>query len=298
MIRRFIAKWIYFLYEALRKIRRHLTNNALTVLTISLALFVFSIFIVIGTKISSYVKISELRLNRIDVYLSPDLSNKEVDFIKQNLLRFKQVKAVKFISGEMAKNYFLKQLGSDKELLTDVVIPRSFEVILNNRANNGFVNKIRQFSGVIDVYYEKELVKHLYEIAHTIRFLGYVILIVLAAAVLLIIGNTIRLSLYQFKEEIKLMLLVGATNWFIRWPFVIVGFLQGLLGAIIALILTKAFLYYVIQNIQQLVKYVENVQITFTTALYLVVIGAGLGVFGSLIALRKFFKIVDTQDED
>jgi len=299
MIRRGIAKIIYYFYEALRKIKRHIGNNIVTMLTIGLALFVFSVFFSLGMKFSGYIKVSQARLNKVDVYLSPDLSKKEINLIEDSLLNFKQVKTVKFISSDQGLKFFKEQIKDEQDILEGVVIPPEFEVHFINKSgiNDALVKKIRHMSGVIDVYYDKQIVGNLLEVAKIIKFLGYVILIVLAASVLLIISNTIRLSLYQFREEIEIMLLSGATNWFVRWPFLIVGMVQGVVGALFAVLCTKLFFYYILRNLNEIIKYVSNLAIPFSLILWLVLIGAGLGILGSLVSLGKFFHVMEADNE-
>jgi cell division transport system permease protein len=113
-------------------------------------------------------------------------------------------------------------------------------------------------------------------------------------ASMVVIANTIRLAIFARRKEIGIMKLVGATNWFIRWPFLVEGIIQGILGVVLALFLLWAFDAFVFQGLFESIKWLKFdtsiLSITELTAI-LSVAGMAIGAFGSLVALRRFLRV-------
>ncbi|MCF0156457.1 MAG: ABC transporter permease, partial [Veillonella sp.] len=148
--------------------------------------------------------------------------------------------------------------------------------------------------GVESVHYGQDVVEDLFKVTQVIRIGGMVLIAFLAAATLFIISNTIRLTVFARRKEIAIMKYVGATNSFIRWPFVIEGMLLGGIGALIAVACVGEFYYFLTQEMAQTLAFFPMVPmfpIFYNLAIILMVIGVLVGAIGSAISLRQYMRV-------
>ena len=148
--------------------------------------------------------------------------------------------------------------------------------------------------GVESVHYGQDVVDELFKITQIIRIGGIVLIAFLAAATLFIISNTIRLTVFARRKEIAIMKYVGATNGFIRWPFVIEGMLLGCIGGLIAVACTGEFYYFITSEIEQSLAFfplVPMFPIFYQLAVALLIIGIFVGAIGSAISLRQYMRV-------
>src|SRR5680860_721685 len=185
-------------------------------------------------------------------------------------------------------NAVLKDLPSNP-------LPASFEVALKDPKLAGTVAV--KFDGrpiVEEVRYGKEIAERIFKVTSVVRNISGVFVLLLGAVSILLISNTIRLSIYARRREVEIMKLVGATNWFIRWPFIIEGLTVGLLGAASALALVILGTGFVMDRIRENLVFltvpfdaVSTVQIT----LVILGVGAVIGAVGSGLGLRRFLNV-------
>lgn len=213
-------------------------SQVLTLFTVSLSILIFSFFYL------SYYNAMHLGKElgddlRLIVYLDEDPAPPLKEEYKRKILKFDEVEKILFVSSGEAYSRFEEQLGSDKDLLFDIpqdFLPPSIEVY--PLKNLDTLARIKRFSdylntlpGVLKVQYGKEWIERFYSFIRLMR-----IIVVLSGALLIMtttfmVAHTIRLTLLSRQEELELLRLVGATNNYIRMPFMFEGFLQGFLGA-------------------------------------------------------------------
>src|SRR5690625_4583339 len=156
--------------------------------------------------------------------------------------------------------------------------------------------EIETFAGVEEVNYGQGVVERLFEFNTYARTIGLVLILGLVFTAIFLISNTIKITIMARSEEIGIMKLVGATNGFIRWPFFIEGMLLGILGSIIPIALVLSGYYYIDTNISERINYSFVELLPFNPfawqlSLIILVIGAFIGIWGSVMSVRKFLKV-------
>jgi cell division transport system permease protein len=244
----------------------------------------------------------------VEVFIKDEASPEAVQALERKIQAMPEVKTYRYISKEEALAIFRERYGTLADNLQTNPLPASFEIQAND-AND--VDRIaQQFfdDPTVDndpgthngVKYARETVRKMLGTISLIEKGMWVTTGIFALAAVLLISTTVRLSIFARRREVEIMRLVGATNWFIRWPFVLEGFMTGLVGALLA----SAFVYagnWAISN------WIDSSDINFIDLkVYemwwrpdtwplgllptLVVIGALLGAFGSLVALRRYLR--------
>jgi cell division transport system permease protein len=237
---------------------------------------------------------------KIMVYLNDPLSSDAVSGIEQQLRGDRAVSAMHFISKEQALGEFKAQFPSESHLLEGLgqnPLPASFVVTLSPPfrspdAVKRWSERVRQLAGVAKVDYNQDWIDALAIVIRSIEVVALGIGLVLSAAAVTIIANTIRLTLFSRRDEIAIMRLIGATTSFIRIPYLLEGGVLGGLGSALSLIMLK-FLYELfrqqmrttgrLSNLDQLIAFFP-----LPMCLALVGVGVALGCAGSFVSLRRF----------
>jgi cell division transport system permease protein len=297
-----IARLGFFLRQALSALGRSLGITVLAVMTIGVALTVLSTFFAIVSNLARVVD----ELGR-EVEISAYLKNGTVPAVAQKdaaeIGRWAGVAGVRFLSSDRALEEFKATLGKDAIVLQGLpadVLPPSLEVRLDPRAwtvleVRGIAEKLEKLEAVEDVRFGQEDIERVNALLKFARIAALVMTAALAFATILIISNTIRLTVYARRDEIEIMSLVGATNAFVRAPFVLEGMIQGLLGGFIALGVLLAFENALKVGIERGLQYAYGpIQLQFVPMEYLgylLFAGMMLGLVGSLLAVGKFLKV-------
>jgi cell division transport system permease protein len=291
----------FFLVEALRSIRANFAISAAATVTVLITVFILGAFIPSFLYVQSTV---DNQKQRIDVrfFLSDYSTPKQRNALYERLDRNPHVKTLAFVSKDQAIKKLATQL-KDPSILKDVPgnpLPASFEVKPDDPANaQAIIDSVRGDPALdrADPYeYGKQTADRLLTVAHFIQWVGLGLIIVLLVASILLIGNTIRLSIFARRREVEVMKLVGATNWFIRWPFMIEGVICGVIGAILSAGLLWAvkvgFVDHWLNVNDTGLTRDDATTIGFTyLCLLLVAAGALVGALGSGITLRRFLKV-------
>jgi cell division transport system permease protein len=296
----YIRKPPYFIKKALSNMRQSLLVNFVTISTISIAILIFSTFIMILYNLNNLVSKFEDEVHIVS-YLK-DEHAAAYENIRKDVLNIKGVDMVSYRSKEEALQSFKNSLGKDDRFLDDIPenpLPASFEI----RLKKGFKNKARikhidaslKAMGVFDdTVYGREWIENFHNLLNMLKIIGTAVAGGFLLAAVFIISNTIKLTVYARKEEIEILKLVGATNTFIKIPFFIEGIIQGFLGAAIS-----TFLLYVLYNIflakVQTLNFmgINPQDMPFLPAKFLVLViifSTILGLFGSFLSLGEIIK--------
>jgi len=282
--------------EAVRSITANLSTSIAATMTVLIGMFLLGLFIALGTWVlswSDHVK-SELQ---IKVYFVDDVTPKQVNAVSSYLRTDDRIGEYHYVSKTDALKYAKKHLP--KQLTGNLAsnpFPASFQITPvqaeDLKAISGDIRK-QKFVGVEVVKDGQQLSKRILSVARVIELVFLIAVLVLLGASVLLIANTIRLSIFSRRREIEVMKLVGATNWFVRGPFMLEGLLCGLGGAFLAVLLLilgkEAVLPAIIPN-----DYTSpDVQaLSFPLiALLLMGIGLAVGALGSGMTLRRFLKV-------
>ncbi|MBQ9007489.1 MAG: permease-like cell division protein FtsX [Atopobiaceae bacterium] len=301
----------YSTREAFHHFRRNWSTSFGAVVTIFLSLFIIGTFVLGSAMIDSIVGDVEDRVT-IQAFLSDEAPRENVDTLQSRIESWDNVESVTYKSKEQAlqeyKDTMTNRNAADAVAALDGEnpVPASLVIKLDDPQQVQSVAerliKDSSFASVCDdpenvsssVQYGRETVERLFSVTNYIRIGALVLVALLAFVAFVFINNTIRLAISARRREIAIQRLVGASNSFIRGPFIMEGILEALFGAILAIASLHTALTLIIprlENSLQFLSFQIPTQIMLQTYAGLVVIGLLLGLFGSAIAMRRFLKV-------
>ncbi|MBU5592581.1 permease-like cell division protein FtsX [Clostridium sp. MSJ-4] len=288
-----------FFVDAFKSIKRNKTISFASIITVSATLFIFGIFIMLALNINRFVGEVESKVE-IKVFLKEDVTISDQKAIEDKLRKTEGVKEVAYESKSEALQKFKEQLKENASLLSGYdssknPMPSSFVVKLTTpEAAESVGQEVTNMSGVDEIGNDEDLVKSIITISKSVKWAGIILFIILVGVSLFLIGNTIKLTVFSRRREIGIMKFVGATDWFIRWPFIIEGMTMGVFGALIADVL----LYYIYRlgfiKITESLMTAQMVSPNYIINPMLwafILSGIIIGALGSIISLRKFLDV-------
>ena len=299
----------YFVSESIQNFRRNWVMTLGAVITIYLSLLLIGVFLATGVVINSVVKSVEDKVT-IQIFLKDGAATADVNSLQQGLLADGDVAGVEYTSKEKALEKFKQDMKQSPEIIQQLEgnpLPASLDVTLKNpREVENMVAKIKAnplFLKIADrpdspeesLKYGQQVVKKLFAFTQVVRWIEVAFVFMLAAVSLIFINNTIRLAIYARRKEIGIMRLVGASNWFIRTPFLLEGVLQALIGAGLAILSVAGLQAAIMPRLGEALPFLPvgsmNGGATAQIALSLVVAGVLIGLVGSSLALRRYLKV-------
>ena len=298
----------YSLREAFSHFFRNWTTSFGAVITIFLSLFIIGLFIVGSALVTSAIGTIEDTVT-INVFISDDATDDEVQAFQEKLESWQNVQSVNFKSKDDALEDWRSMSSSADSTIAALdgenPLPRSFEVVMEDSSQvEDMANRIKEdtdFQAMADngdvdesVQYSQEMVGRLFQVTGYIRIACIVLVALLTFIAFIFINNTIRLSITARRREIAIMRLVGASNGFIRGPFVTEGVLQALLGALLSigvLELVRNFLMPRVMNMVSWSQFEIPLEVYLMTYGALILVGLVIGLFGSAIAMRRYLKV-------
>ncbi|MDX6565962.1 MAG: cell division transport system permease protein [Gaiellales bacterium] len=291
------TRFRFFIGEAVRSLRANLATTLAATVTVLIVMFFLGVFVALGSYL--YAKVDQVRSEtKVSVYLKDDALNRQVGQLEVRLRQNPDVKSVVYLSKAAALASMKRQLGKDNNVFKQLPVnplPASIEVHLHdpNQAK-AVAATVRSRPGVDSVNYGGKTADRVLRVGATIEAVVGGLILILAIAAVLLIANTIRLSIHSRRREIEVMKLVGATNWFVRLPFIIEGMLCGLVGAAVAIALLYAsyvgLLRSWIQGSDLSSSQVQAISFWLLGALLLIA-GTGLGAVGSGLTLRRYLRV-------
>ena len=292
----------YFFSEAFGGVIRNRLMSIASIGTVAACIFMIAISYCALTNVNYMLAQIEESIG-IAVFLEDDVNSDKVLGINDALVAIDHVENVSYISPEEALDD-LKESWDAEEILSGFdesnnPLSSSFEVSLDDISyQEEVVDKIEQIDGVRNIRSSETETQFLVKITNFLSIFGSALIIVLAAISVVIITNTIKLSVFTRRTEISIMKYVGATDWFIRWPFVIEGIIIGIVGAAIPIIIAWPLynklvdvIYAQIPMVQNLVSFKFGIDIFSVLLPFALLFGALLGVIGSTISLRKHLNV-------
>jgi cell division transport system permease protein len=292
----------YFFARALLNIRQNMLVNILTVGTISLSVLIFSLLLLLYLNME---KVTDQWSERVQVtaYFDHELTADEQKEITTGIKSLDGTYNTTYVSKNEALKRFRDRLQGQDALLDGVtadILPSSIEIRLkkgfrSGEALNAYTASLKKIPGVSEIQYGEDWVRRFNNFMDFMKLLGLFVGGFLVLAVIFIIANTIKLTIYSRKDEVELLGLVGATRMFIKIPFLIEGVLQGAFGAILAILALFGLYYGFLHNTGNFINFnpVEG-DIIFLPVSYLAGIFAAsiiLGFLGSLTSLKRFITI-------
>lgn len=282
--------------EALEGISNNRITHAICILTISMSFLMIGLFLLGFINVDNWIRKWGSEDINISVYLDDDIKKEEKVILENRINNIKGVKEKKFITKEQAlgelKNMLKEQSGLI-DSLKENPLPASYELVLDRERIHS-IQEIKKMleglPGVNEVQYTTQYREKLEGFLYIIKLCGIVILIFLCIASLIIIYNTIKLNIYTRDEEIEISRLVGATEWFVKTPFIIEGLIQGLLGGVISiLILYILFLIFSFKKLYILgFPLPEPIFLSFPWIVFLILFSIFIGISGGILAVSGF----------
>ncbi len=295
-----------FFREALRSIRANAAISVAATVTALIAVFILGAFIPSFMYVRSAVDAQKAKVD-VDVYISDNASIAQVNALKGRLDVLKTdgtIAGFTYVSKDDALRLMRERLRDPSVLdeLPSNPLPAKFNVQPAEAENANAVVAAIKDDPALDptegIVYPQTTADRLLTAAKFVQWAGFALIGILLIAAILLIGNTIRLSIFARRREVEVMRLVGATNWFIRWPFMIEGVICGLVGAVVAVAMLWGIKVGVVDAWASgadtaLTKSGSAATTIGFPLLTLVLVGAGafLGALGSAITLRRFLRI-------
>lgn len=283
----------YFFREVLTNIRRSPLMSIASVTTVLVLTLILGYFTAVMLNLDALAK-SLLQEVQVVAYLDDDANQVAV---AQQLERIPGVTKAHFVSKETALNKLVERMQGRIKVddLTRNPLPDSYEVEVKSADDLAQVaHRAQRIAGVGHVKYGEEIAQRMMRFNALVRTVGIVVLGLLFFSTVLIVSNTIRLTVFARRKEIEIMQMVGAAEWFIRWPFILEGVFQGLLGSLIAATIVGSSYAMVVPKLMETVAFLPMVQAQVMLPLLmplLVLNGAIVGAAGSLFSVNKFLKV-------
>lgn len=283
----------YFFREVVTNIRRSPLMSIASVTTVLVLTLILGYFTAVMLNLEA---LADSLLDEVQVvaYLDDDANQVSV---AQQLERIPGVEKAHFVSKETALNKLVERMNGRIKVddLTRNPLPDSYEVSVRSAEDLEMVAKrSERIAGVARVKYGEEIAQKMMRFNSLVRVVGVIVLTLLFLSTVLIVSNTIRLTVFARRKEIEIMQMVGAAEWFIRWPFILEGVLQGLLGSAVAAVVVGGSYAMVIPKLTETISFLPTVAAQSMLPMLLPVLvlnGAFVGALGSLVSVNKFLKV-------
>lgn len=289
----------YFIVDAFKSIKRNRTISIAAMITVLITFFVFGTFTLLALNFNKSIEDVASKI-QIQVYLNDDIKLVDQKEIELKLMEQDQVSEVTYESKDEAFLNLKENLGSNEGLLegydlNNNPLPSSFIVNLKDpAAAESVIAAVENMTGVEGIGNQQDVIDTISKFVDIVQIVGIGLFIVFVGVSVFLIMNTIKLTVYSRRREVGIMKFVGATDWFIRWPFVIEGIVIGAIGSLASSIL----LYFVYNGVFRWIvssMFIVNLvqpQVVLTTLLACFVAGGVVvGAIGSIFALRKFLIV-------
>ncbi len=292
----------YLIGEGFKNVLKNKKSTGASLMIMCATMIIFGVFFMIGENINHIM--SELEMQQgMQVFIKEEVSEKGVTELGDKIKALSDVNKVDFVSKEDALNQMKEKVGDKQFLLSGYEennpFPASYIVTLTDLSKSEDVkNIIDDFEGVKDIQLRGNTINALIKIANLVRIVSGTILLLLVVISVFIIANTIKLTVHARRREISIMKYVGATNNFIRWPFIVEGIIIGVISALISIMLLGISYNLISEKlITTLGANVINIDLlTFSDMFTLIIIvylalGIGIGTLGSVISMRKYLDV-------
>lgn len=293
-----VSTFGHLIIQGFRSLWRNGWMSVASIGTVTITLFIFGLFLLLVLNTNHIASSVESDVE-IAAFLDVDLPEEKVLAVGEQLDKIMGVTAVTFVPKEESLEQLTKTFGRDHDLVAALdgknPLPDYYRVKTLDPTQVGTVARmIGRMAEVEEVRYGQEYVDRLFAVTHWIRISGVALMTLLSVAAVFLIATTIRLTVFARRREIAIMRLVGATNWFIRWPFILEGTFLGLIGASLAVLILLFSYLGVIDQLRTSIPFVPlmtDVNLLKQLLTGMLLAGIALGICGSVLSLRRFLKV-------
>lgn len=293
----------YLLGEGFRNVFKNMKSTISALTTMCLCMLLFGIFFIIGQNINHIMNTIE-DAQGVTVFFNPNIKESKIQEYGEKIRKIDGVNNAQYVSKEQNLNQLKEDIKGYSELIEGFefkLMGASYKVTLSDLSRNVAIQQeIENIVGsdLDSISSSNEEVAMLMNIAKGVRIFTLGLLLVLVIISLVIIGNTIKLTVHARRKEISIMKYVGATNSFIRWPFIVEGIVIGIIAALISILIIGLVYNGIIPNLANtaIVKELEITFVTFSQMFNLIILvymllGIGIGVIGSMMSMKKYLEV-------
>ena len=288
----------YYFREVLVSMIRNRWMTFASIGTVAVSLFVLGVFLILVMNMNKMASSLESQV-QISVYINdnlPEQGRKDIERMTRDL---KSVSAIEYVPREKALKILRERLGENKKILDALgdsnPLPNSFLVTVKSADDvKKTAAAIADLYGVDEVRYGQDVAANLFEMTHLLRLFGIILMALLMGATVFIISNTIRLTVFARRKEIAIMKYVGATDWFIRWPFILEGVAIGIIGGGVSALALRSFYSAMTAKIYESLAFfpmVEQYPFMHYVTIALICAGILIGMLGSTVSLKRFMEV-------
>ncbi len=298
----------YFIGEGFSNVFKNKKSTGASLMIMCATMIIFGIFLILGENINHIVKEVE-GSQGIQVFLNADATDEQVKELGEKIRNIevngtKAVNTVVHKTKEDALNTMKERFKEKQDLLSTFegdnnIFSESYVVTLTDlNLSQDVQDQISRFENVKKITSKDQTVTTLINLANGIKIVTGVILLLLIFISVFIIANTIKLTVHARRKEISIMKYVGATNNFIRWPFIVEGMIIGIMASAISIVIVGIVYNIIADNLvnSQFMKLINMSLVSFGDMFNSIIItymllGIGIGAFGSIISMRKYLKV-------
>ena len=293
----------YFIGEGFSNVFKNKKSTGASLMIMCATMIIFGIFLILGENINHFVDEVESEQG-IQVFVKNDATQEQIDELGEKIRAIDGVSTVDFVSKDEALEQMKERFGDRQDLLDGYegennIFTASYVVTLTDLTKSKEVQEqINTYDAVKKITSKDEVVTTLINLANGIKIVTGVILALLIIISIFIIANTIKLTVHARRKEISIMKYVGATNGFIRWPFIVEGMIIGILASIISIVIVGGAYTFIADKLvsSEFMQLINMNLISFSDMFNSIIfvymlLGIGIGVLGSVISMRKYLKV-------
>jgi cell division transport system permease protein len=294
----------YFASETWVSLRKNLILAVAAIAVVAVSLGILGLVVMGWNMFSNMIKNAERKVGEVDIYLSDLTMESERQAIEDFLVAIPEVnpQTVYYKTKDEALREFQERFKDQPELwqyITENPLPNSFQLMTKDPKNVGTVvaeitNSVPYLERIEDIKSASSAIEKLENIFDKFRQIGIIAVIALAIIAILLVSVTIQVAIFARRREIGIMKLVGATNWFIRWPFILEGVLEGLIGSAVAIVAALAVKVWILDK---LIDNLQFLRLSLSSTLLgvlipcMLIMGVVIGALGSAYALGRFLEV-------
>lgn len=296
----------YLVGEGFSNVFKNKKSTGASLMIMCATMIIFGIFLILGENINHFV--SEIEAAQgIQVFINNDASQEQMDELGEKIRKLDGVSTIEFVSKEAALNQMKEKFGDKQDLLAGYeennIFPASYVVNLTDLNKSKEVqDQILTFENVKKITSKDETVTTLINLANGIKIVTGVILVLLIIISIFIIANTIKLTVHARRKEISIMKYVGATNGFIRWPFIVEGMIIGVFASIISIVIVGGA-YSIIADKLLSSQFMQVINMSlvsfgdmFNSIIFVyMLLGIGIGALRKRNFYEKIFESIEEQ---
>lgn len=292
----------YIFKEGVVNTYRNILMSLASIMIVIATLIVFGFFLLIALNLEMNISVLKDQ-PQLEVFCNVELDDNQVKLVEEAVKNNSKVAKYEMVTKEEAFEKLKTRFGEDSILLDgydESILPVSFIINLKDPSQSeDVVKEFENMSGVHEVSFHQKTIDMISKVTYWMRFISGFMIVILLIISVFIISNTIKITVFARRKEINIMKFIGATDWFIRWPFVVEGVIIGIMGAVIAFIIS-GFGYNALESRfskdllslnLSLFKMMGISEVWIQLLLYYSVIGVIVGAIGSFLSIRRYLRV-------